>query len=71
MDYQQAAALEAAKGDKARAALRRYRQGCFDSEAKARAIHRLKRTRTWAAISTMGRAAQVTRAGAASGYAIP
>lgn len=71
MDWQEALALERSHGDKARAALRRYRQGCFDSDAKARAIHRIKRTRTWAAIQTIGRAAQVTRAGAASGFAMP
>lgn len=60
MDWQEACTLEQLHGDKARAALRRYRQGCCDSDAKARAIHRLKRTRTWAAISTIGAARAVT-----------
>ena len=71
MDWQEACALERSHGDKARAALRRYRQGCFDSEAKARAIYRLKRTRTWAAISAIGAARAITHRGAASGFAMP
>jgi hypothetical protein len=71
MDYRDAAALDAAKGYKARAAMRRYRQRALDSDPAARAIKRLVRCQTWRAIVAMRGTRQACFAGAASGYAIP
>ena len=71
MDYLDALHLVASHGAKAERALRRYRQGCFDSEAKARAVHRIKRTKTWQALAMLGASRTSHYAGRASGYSIP
>lgn len=47
--WQARRAIAESTAARAFAAMRRYRQNCFDSDAAARAIQRLKRAPVWAA----------------------